>query len=103
MAYDAFSNEVSNDFLSDGGQGFYLNPFSEVINSYDKELELPYCHGEGSHYVKAPLSKWPWSVHWGKLLRQLPYVVAKALAFVTGLYIRLGILLHSGPIVACLY
>ena len=103
MAYDAFPNEVSDAFLNDGGQGFCLDPFSEVINSYNKELELSYCYGEGSHYVKPLLSEWPWSIHWGELLRQLLYDVAKALAFVISIYIRLGILLHSGPIVAYLY
>lgn len=69
MAYDAFPNEVLDAFLSDGGQEFCLDPFSEVINSYDKELELLYCHREGSHYVKPLLNEWPWSVHWGELLR----------------------------------
>ena len=59
---DAFPDEVLDVFLNDS-----FNLFSEVVDSYDKELELPYCHGEGSHYVEPPLSKWPGSVHWGEI------------------------------------
>ena len=47
---DTFPNETLDIFLRDGGQWFYLDPFGEVVNLYDKELELSYCHGEGSYY-----------------------------------------------------
>ena len=67
-ANDAFPNEASDVFLSDYGQGFCLNPFSEVVDSYDEKLELPYYHGERSHYIELPLGKWLGSVHWGELL-----------------------------------
>lgn len=66
---DAFLDEVSNILLSDSGQGFYRNPFSEIVNSYDEELELSHCHGEGPHFVEPPLSEWSGSIHWGKLFR----------------------------------
>ena len=68
VANDAFPDEVLDIFLSDSSQGFYLNPFSEVVNPYDEELELLYRHKEGSHYVEPPLSKWPGSIHRGELL-----------------------------------
>ena len=64
---DAFPDEVSDVFLGDSGQGLYFNLFSEVVDSYDKELELLYCHGERSHYVEPLLSKWLGCVHWGEL------------------------------------
>ena len=64
---DAFPNEALDVFLSDSGQGLYFDLFSEVVDSYDKELELSYCHGERSHYVEPPLSKWLGCVHWGEL------------------------------------
>ena len=68
VANVAFPDEVSDIFLSDSSLGFYLNPFSEVVNPYDEELELPYRHKEGSYYVEPPLSKWPGSIHQGELL-----------------------------------
>ena len=63
MANNVPSNEASNILLSDNSQGFYLNSFSEVIDSYNKELELSHYYGEGSHYVKPQLSEWPGSIH----------------------------------------
>jgi len=96
-------DEASDILLRDSGQGFCLDPFSEVIDSYDEELKLPHCYGERFHYVKPLLGEWPGSVHWGKLLQWLPYDVAEALTFVARLYIGLGVLLHSGPIVSYSY
>ena len=63
VADDAFPDGVSNFLLCSGGQGFYLNPFNEVVDPYDEELELSHCHGERSHYVKPSLSEWPGSGH----------------------------------------
>ena len=54
---DAFLDEALNAFLNNSGQWFCLDPFSEVIDFYDKEIDLLYCHGEGSHYVEPLLSK----------------------------------------------
>ena len=39
-ANNALPYEASDIHFSDSGQGFCLNPFSEVVNSYDKELKL---------------------------------------------------------------
>ena len=47
VANDTFLEEASDIFLHDSGQWFYLDPFDEVVNPYDKELELPYCYGKG--------------------------------------------------------
>ena len=66
-ANKAFSEEALDILLCDSGQGFCVVPFSEVVNPYDKELELSYCCEEGSHYIKPLLSKWPRSAHWGQL------------------------------------
>ena len=66
-ANDVFPDEALDILLSDSGQGFCLDPLSEIVNPYNDELELPYCHGEGSYYVEPPLSEWPWTIHWGKL------------------------------------
>ena len=66
-ANDAFQDEVSDIILSDSGQRFHLNPFNEIVDPYDEEFELLYCHGEGSHYVGPSLSEWLGSIHWGKL------------------------------------
>ena len=95
-ANNVLPEEASNILLNDSGQGFCLDPFSEVVDSYNEELKLPHCYGEGSHYVKPPLSKWLGSVHWGKVLRRLSYDVAKALAFVACLYVGLGVLYIVG-------
>ena len=63
VANDTFPDEASDILLSDGGQRFCLNPFSEIVDPYDEELELSHYHGEGSHYVEPPLSEWLESVH----------------------------------------
>lgn len=68
VANNALPDEASNILLSDSGQGFCLDPFSEVVDSYDEELELSHYYGEGFHYVKPPLNEFPGSIHWGKLL-----------------------------------
>ena len=41
---DALPDEVSDILLNDYGQGFHFDPFHEVVDSYDEELELPYHH-----------------------------------------------------------
>ena len=82
-------DKVSDILLNDSCQGLCLDPFSEVVDSYDKELELLDCYREWSHYVKYPLSEWLGSVHWGKLLQQLLYDVVEALAFFACLYVDL--------------
>ena len=56
-ANDAFPNEALNIFLYDSGQWFCLNPFGEVVDPYDEELELSYGDGEGSNYVQSPLGE----------------------------------------------
>ena len=66
-ANDTFPNETVNIPPRDGSQEFGLDPFSEIIDSYNKEFELTDCHKEGSHYVEPLLSEWPRSIHWGKL------------------------------------
>ena len=40
-AYDAFPYESPDVLLCDSGEGFYLNPFREVIDADYKELQLP--------------------------------------------------------------
>ena len=100
---DAFPDEALDIFLHDNSQWFGLNPFGEVVNPYDKELELPYGHGEGSHYVQFPLGEWPGGIHWCKFLNWLSHDIAKVLAFFTRLHIVLGVFLHSGPIVSNSY
>ena len=57
-ANDTFPNKTMNILLRDSSQGFGLNPFGEIIDSYNKEFELTHCHGERSHYVEPLLSKW---------------------------------------------
>ena len=37
---DTFPNEVSDIFLHDSGQWFCLDPFGEVVDLYNKELDL---------------------------------------------------------------
>ena len=67
VANNVFPDEASDILLYDSSPRFCLNPFGEVVNFHDEELELPHLHGEGSHYVKPPLSEWPRNDHWGKL------------------------------------
>ncbi|KAM3747369.1 hypothetical protein ACB098_05G029900 [Castanea mollissima] len=102
-ANDTFPDEVSDIFLCGSGQWFYLDPFGEVVDPYDKELELSYCHEERSHYVQPPLGERLANAHWCKLLRWLSYDVTEALAFVACLHVGLGVLLHSRPIVSGSY
>ena len=49
MANDTFPNKALDFFFffGDSGQWFCLNPFYEVVDPYDKELELLYCIGKG--------------------------------------------------------
>ena len=67
-ANDTFPDETLDVFLCDSGQWFCLDPFGEVVDPHDKELELPYCHGEGSYYVQSPLGKRPRGAYWCKFL-----------------------------------
>ena len=62
----AFPHEVSNNLLSDSGQRFCFDLFSETVNPYNEELELPHSHGEGPHYVEPPLSEWPMLLSYGE-------------------------------------
>ena len=39
---DTFPNEVLDIFLHDNGQWFCLDPFGEVVDLYNKELDLPH-------------------------------------------------------------
>ena len=66
VANNVFPDKASDILLYDSGPRFYLNLFGEVVNFLNEELELPHLQGEGSHYVKPPLSEWPRSSHWGK-------------------------------------
>ena len=50
-ANDAFTYEVLDILLHDSGQWFCLDPFGEVIDSYNEDFKLPYHDGEGSYYV----------------------------------------------------
>lgn len=102
-AHDAFPNEAPNILFYDSGQRFYLDLLGEVVNPYNKKLELLYFHGEVSHYIKPLLSEWAKSVHWGKQFRWLSYDVPKALALIAHLHVGLSVLLHNGPIVPCLH
>lgn len=88
-ANDALSDEVSDIFLCDSGQWFCLDLFGEVVDPYDEEFELPYSNGEGSNYVQSPLGERSGGAYQCKFLSWLPYDVAKALAFVTCLYVGL--------------
>ena len=54
---DVFLDKVLDIFLHNSGQWFDLNPFGEVVNPYDEELELQYGNGEGSYYVQSPLGE----------------------------------------------
>ena len=65
---DAFLNEASDIFLFYSSQWLCLDPFGEVIDPYDKKLELPYGDWEGSHYVQSLLGEWPRGTHWCKFL-----------------------------------
>ena len=67
-ANDTFPDEVSDIFLRDSGQWFYIDPFDEVVDPCDKKLELPYRHGEGFYYVQPLLGEWPRGTHWCKFL-----------------------------------
>jgi len=102
-ANDAFPDEASDILLGNSGQGFCLNPFSEIVNFYDEELELLHCHREGPHFAEPPLREWPRSIHWGKLFQWFLYDVIEVLAFVAHLQVGLSVLLHSGPIVPYSY
>ena len=100
---DAFPDKASDIFLHDSGQWFGLNPFGEVVDLYNKDLELQYGHREGSHYVQSPLGEWPEGIHWCKFLSWLSHDIAEALAFFTRLHIGLGVFLHSRPVVSNSY
>ena len=100
---DTLPDKASEIFLCDSGQWFCLNPFYEVVDPYNKELELLYCHREGSYYVQPLLGEQPVGAHWCKFLQWLSYDVAEVLALVTRLHVGLGVLLHCRPIVSCLY
>ena len=65
---DVLPHEVSDVLLSDYGQEFYFDLFNEAVDSYDEELELQYCHKEGSHNVESSLGEGPWGIHWSELL-----------------------------------
>ena len=58
-ANDTFPNEASDIFLRDSSQWFCLDPFGEVVDPYDKELELSYCHRDRSYYVQSLLDERP--------------------------------------------
>ena len=103
MANDALPNEALNISLCDSGQWFYFNPFGEVVDPYDEELELSHSDRERSHYIQPSLGVQPKGAHWCKFLRWSSYDVAKALALVTRPYVGLDIFLHSGPIVVSPY
>ena len=46
-ANNVLPNEASNILLTDSGQGFCLDLFSEVVDSYDEEFKLSHCYGKG--------------------------------------------------------
>ena len=64
---NAFLDEASYVLLGDGVQRFCFNLFGEVIDPHDKELELPYCHRNGSYDVESSLGEGPGGVHWSEL------------------------------------
>ena len=61
---DTFPDKALDIFLRDSGQWFFLDLFGEVVDPYNKELELPYYHGEGSYYVQSPVGEWLGVAHW---------------------------------------
>ena len=102
-ANDASLDEVSDIFLCDSGQWFCLDPFDEVVNPYNEELELSNGDGEGPNYVQSPRGERPGGAHGCKFLSWLLYDVVEALTLVTHLYVGLGVLLYSRPVVSSLY
>ena len=50
--------------LSDGRDGFYLNPLCEVVYGYDQELFLGCGDWEWSQNVHFPYGKGPWTSNW---------------------------------------
>lgn len=51
LADDALLDEATNIFLCNGCQWFYFYRFGEVVDPYNKELELSYCLWKGCHDV----------------------------------------------------
>lgn len=103
VANDALLDEALDILLSDGGQGFCFNPFGEVVNSHNEELELPYCRKKGPYYVESLLSERPLGNHRSELFQWLSYDVIKALTLVVCFHIGLGVLLHGRLVVPCSY
>ena len=64
---NAFPDKASDVLLGDGVQGFHFKLFGEVIDSYDKELELSCCHRKGSYDVESSLGEGPWGIHRSEL------------------------------------
>ena len=94
LADNALPNEATNILFRDSCQWFCLNPFVEVVDPNNKELELLHCHRKGSHDIESLFSERPQVVHQGKWFGRFPYNIFEALALVICLHVGLGILLH---------
>ena len=50
VANDAFPSEAPDIFIRDSGQWFYSDLFGDVVDPYDKKLELLHRYREGFYY-----------------------------------------------------
>jgi len=99
-AYNALPYEVLHIFCQDGGEGFDLDLFGEVVDSDKEELGLPLSRGEGTDDVHPPNGERPRGGDTVQLFR--PCVVERAELLTLGAFLHVfgTVALYGRPIVA---
>ena len=92
--------EVLHIFCRDGGKGFSLDPFGEVVDSHQEELGLPLPRGEGTDDVHPPNGERPWGDDVVQLFRLGVVEGAELLALDAFLHIFGTVALYGRPIVS---
>jgi len=99
-ADNALPHEVLYVFCRDGGKGFSLDPFGEVVDSHQQELGLPFPRGEGADDVHSPNGERPWGDDAVQFFRPGMVEGTKLLALGAFLHVFGTVALYGRPVVA---
>ena len=97
---NALPYEVLYILCRDGGEGFGLDPFREVVDSHQEELGPPFSWGKWTNNVHPPYGERPWGDDVVQFFRPGVVEGAELLAFGAFLHVFGTVTLFGRPVIA---